>query len=140
MASSSRSSISFHFITVMRVLLFLEQPAQRLVVHVVGGVLEAIDLDRALVHVLALLERFDGDPDLHRRLPDQRRELARAVAERRHAVAPHDRGGRIDGVHHVVERRRQRVDVFAIDRRDERLVEPLDDLVGQRCRTPARSA
>ena len=38
---------------------------------------------------------------------------------------------RVDGVHHVVERPGQLVDVFAINRRDERAVEALDDLVGQ---------
>ena len=40
-----------------------------------------------------------------------------------------ERGRRVDRVHHVVERPGQRVDVFAVDRRDERAVEALDDLV-----------
>ena len=40
-------------------------------------------------------------------------------------------GGVVDGVHHVVERAGQRMDVLAVDRRDEGLVEPLDDLVRQ---------
>src|SRR5205814_1249989 len=39
---------------------------------------------------------------------------------------------RLDGVEHVVERRGERVDVFAIHRRDERRVQALDDLVGDR--------
>ena len=34
------------------VLLFFEQSAQRFIVHVVGGVLEAVDLDRQLMDVL----------------------------------------------------------------------------------------
>ena len=46
-------------------------------------------------------------------------------------VEPDDRRRRVDRVHHVVERSRQRVDVFAIERRHERAVEALDDLVGQ---------
>ena len=45
------------------------------------GVLEAIDLDRQLMHVLLALERLDGDLDLHRRLPGQRCQLARAVTQ-----------------------------------------------------------
>ena len=125
----------------MRVLLFLEQPPQRFVVHVVGGVLEAVDLDGAArARPSCFSSASTATLDLHRRLPGQRRQLARAVAQRRHAVAARHRGGRVDRVHHVVERRGQRVDVFAIDRRDERPVEALDDLVGQRVALAARSA
>ena len=39
--------------------------------------------------------------------------------------------GRIDGVHDVVERPGHVMDVFTVDRRDERLVQPLDQLVSQ---------
>ena len=47
------------------------------------------------------------------------------------AVEP-DVGRRlVDGVDHVVERAGQRVDVFAVERRDEGPVQPLDDFVGQ---------
>ena len=46
-------------------------------------------------------------------------------------VEPDDRGRRVDGIHHVVERPRQRVDVLAIERGDEGAVQALDDLVGQ---------
>jgi hypothetical protein len=48
-----------------------------------------------------------------------------------HVVAPRHRRGRIDGVHHVVQRLGQRVNVLAIDRRHKRPVEPLDDGVRQ---------
>ena len=51
---------------------------------------------------------------------------------RRDAVAADHRGRGVDGVHHVVERLGQRVDVLAVDRGDEGAVQPLDDLVGQR--------
>ena len=110
------------------VTLFLEQAAQRFVVHVVGRVLEAVHFDGAFVDALALLQRFDRHVHLHAGLPRERRQLARAVAERRHPVAPEHAGGRVDGVHDVVERRGQGVDVFAVDGRDEGGVEPLDDL------------
>ena len=46
-------------------------------------------------------------------------------------VEADQRRRRVDRVHHVVERPRQRVDVLAIERRDERAVEALDDLVRQ---------
>ena len=52
----------------------------------------------------------------------------RTVSE---AVEPDDGRRRVDGVHDVVERPGQRVDVLAVERRDERAVEPLDDVVGQ---------
>jgi hypothetical protein len=40
-----------------------------------------------------------------------------------------DSAPRVDRVHHVVERAGERVDVLAVERRDERAVQPLDDLV-----------
>jgi hypothetical protein len=42
-----------------------------------------------------------------------------------------DRRRRVDGIHDIVERGREGVDVLAINRCDESLVQPLDDLVGQ---------
>ena len=39
---------------------------------------------------------------------------------------------RVDRIHHVVQRARQGVDVFAIERCDEGAVQPLNDGVGQR--------
>ena len=59
------------------------------------------------------------------------RQLARAGPHRVDAVERDQRGRVVDGVHDVVERTRQRVDVLAVDRRDEGLVQPLDDLVRQ---------
>ena len=44
---------------------------------------------------------------------------------------PDDRGAGVDGVHDVVERARQAVDVFPIERRHERAVQALDNLVRQ---------
>ena len=46
-------------------------------------------------------------------------------------IEPDDRRRRVDRVHHVVERPGQRVDVLAVERRDEGAVQALDDLVGQ---------
>ena len=59
------------------------------------------------------------------------RQLARAEADRVEPVEADQRRRRVDRVHHVVERAGQRVDVFAVERRDERAVQPLDDLVRQ---------
>ena len=62
---------------------------------------------------------------------DDLRQLARAEADRLEPVQPDQRRRRVDGVHHVVERAGQRVDVLAVERRDEGAVQALDDLVGQ---------
>ena len=106
-----------------------EQAAQGFVVHRVGGVLEAIDLDRGLVHARLLLERLDGHLDLHGRAPDERREFTRAVGQHGDAVAAHEAGRGIDGVHDVVERLGQDVDVLAADGRDEGAVQALDGYI-----------
>ena len=45
------------------------------------------------------------------------------------AVEAEEVGDLLDPVHDVVQARRERVDVLAVDRRDERLVEALDDVV-----------
>ena len=58
-------------------------------------------------------------------------QLARAEADRVEPVQADERRRRVDRIHHVVERARERVDVLAIERRHERPVQPLDDPVGQ---------
>ena len=131
-ASSRKSSVSFHFITTIGSLLVVEQPADRLLVHAVGFVLEPVDLDgvRDERPCAARARRAPAAParcDAVMML----RQLARAEAHRVEPVEPDQRRRRVDRVHHVVERARQGVDVLAIERRDERAVEPLDDLVGQ---------
>ena len=59
------------------------------------------------------------------------RELARAEAHGVEPVEADQRRRRVDRVHHVVERPRQGVDVLAVEGRDERAVQPLDDFVRQ---------
>src|SRR5207253_3044915 len=73
---------------------------------------------------------IQGEAYLPRRGGDDLRQLAGAEADLVEAIQPDQRRRRVDGVHDVVERARQRVDVFAIERRDEGPVQPLDDLVG----------
>ena len=80
---------------------------------------------------LVLLERVEREPDLVGRRGDDLRQLARAEADRVEPVEPDQRGRGVDRVHHVVERAGERVDVFAVERRDEGPVQALDDLVGQ---------
>jgi hypothetical protein len=62
------------------------------------------------------------DQDLSQRL--------RLVHRRLDAVQAHEIRDFLDVVHDVVELGRERVDVLAVDRRDEGRVETLDDVVG----------
>ena len=129
-AASRKSRISFHLMIVDRVLLFLEQAADRVLVRAIGLVLEAIDLDRRLGDAMAPLERLHRDHHLLARGGDEARELARVGPHALDLVEPDDGGRGVDRVHDVVEDARERVDVFAIERRDERAMQALDDLVG----------
>ena len=56
---------------------------------------------------------------------DDVRQFAGAEPDRVEPVQPDQRGRRVDRIHDVVERPGERVDVFAVERRDERAVEPL---------------
>ena len=78
-----------------------------------------------------LLHRADRQADLIGRGGDDAGELARADPHRFEPVEADEPRRGIDGVHDIVEGARQIEDVLAIQRRDERPIEPLDDLVGQ---------
>ncbi len=71
------------------------------------------------------LERVERQPNLLGAGGDDERQFARAEPDRIEPVQPDQRRRRVDRVHDVVERPGQRVDVFAIERRDEGAVEPL---------------
>ncbi len=48
------------------------------------------------------------------------------------AIQADERRRRVDRIHDVVERARELVNVLAVERRDERAIQPLDDVVRQR--------
>ncbi len=96
----------------------------------VGLVLETIDLDDVLVEAAPLFEFLGGQQDLLGGAQDDVGEFAGAVAQVLHAIQTDAATGRVDHVHHVVEIQDERVDVFAIQRRDERLVQPIEGVVG----------
>jgi uncharacterized protein Yka (UPF0111/DUF47 family) len=83
-------------------------------------VMDAIDASAAVVRLYRLDSvRFGA------------RELARPKADRLQPVETHERGRRVNRIHDIVERTSELVDVLAVDRRDERPIEALDDLVGE---------
>ena len=59
-------------------------------------------------------------------------ELARARTQTNDLVETRQRGRVIDGVHDVVERTGERVQILAVERRDERPVKPLNRVMRQR--------
>jgi hypothetical protein len=63
------------------------------------------------------------------RMSSKVRELLGLLHRRLDAVQREEVGDLLDEVHHVVHRRGERVDVLPVDRRDERRVESLDDVV-----------
>src|SRR5438093_2812373 len=114
-----------------RVLFFREEGADGRLKGAVRLVLEAVDLDRPLRDTFAALERLDRVDDLLGGIEDDARQLARPRTNALDVVQADDRRRRVDRVHDVVERARERVDVLAVERRDERAVQALNDLVGQ---------
>ena len=59
----------------------------------------------------------------------QVRQFARIRAHPVDLIEPDDRRRGVDRVHDVVERPGERVDIFAVERRHERAMQALDDLV-----------
>jgi hypothetical protein len=95
-------------------------------------VLDAIDLDGVRVHGPLLGQGVQGRMQRVGRRRHRSRQLARGRTHPIDPVEPDDRGDVIDRVHDVVERRGQRVQIFPIERRDKRPVQPLDRVVRER--------
>ncbi len=128
-ASSRKSSASFHFMTTIG-----SRSSSKSLVTACWWTRSASFSSRLIsidgpVTPFALLQREESQVHLFGAGADDPRELARAEAHGVEAVEAHERRRRVDRVHHVVERPRQRVDVLAIERRDERPIQALDDLV-----------
>src|SRR4051794_39790563 len=108
----------------------LEQRGRGLARDAVAVVLEPVDLDRVVRHVAEVAQLRHRLGDLAGRLVEDVRELLRLLERRLDLVEAEVVGDLLGVVDHVVERGRERVDVLAVDRRDEGLVEPPDDVVG----------
>src|SRR5207247_11035725 len=80
---------------------------------------------------LVLLEGLQRQAHFPRAGRNDSRQLARAEADGLESVQTDERRRRVNGIHHIVERSRERVDVLAVDRGHERPVQPLADFLGQ---------
>src|SRR3954451_12479856 len=108
----------------------VEQRRDRLARDSVAVVLEAVDLDCVVRDVFEAAQPRHRLGDLARGGVQHVSEVLPLRHRRLDLVEPEVVGDLLGVIDHVVERGRQRVDVLAVDRRDEGLVEPPDDVVG----------
>src|SRR4051812_10253536 len=108
-----------------------EQGPDRVVIDRVPFLLQLLDLGRLRAHQCRHLDGFHRCRDVLGRLTDHRRHLLRRLA---HFVdVQHDDAPRrsIEPIDHVIQSRREEMDVLPVDRRDEALVDPGVDREGQ---------
>src|SRR4051812_9527181 len=96
----------------------------------VAVVLEPVDLDGVVADVLEVAQARHRLGDLPGRLEDDVGQPLGLLHRGLDAVEPEVVRHLVDEVDDVVERRGQLEDVLPVDRRDERRVQPLDDVVG----------
>ena len=82
-------------------------------------------------HALPAFHGIEGEPDLLRAGSDGACKFAGAEPDRLQFVESDESGCRVYGVHHVVERRGELMDVFTINRCHKRAIQPLNDFVSQ---------
>src|SRR3954454_20610983 len=107
----------------------LEERGEGLADLAVSVVLEPVDLDREVADVAERTQAPDRVVHLAAGLAQDARELLRLLHRGLDPVQPQVVGDLLDVVDDVVERGGEVEDVLALDRRDERLVEALDDVV-----------
>src|SRR5215210_5408605 len=108
----------------------VEQGRNRLADDPVAIVLEPVQLDRVVRDVAEAAQARHRLGDLPRGRVQHASEILRLLHRRLDLVEAEVVRDLLGEVDDVVERGGQLVDVLAVDRRDERLVQPLDDVVG----------
>src|SRR2546421_165645 len=108
----------------------VEEGSHRLAAHPVAVVLQPVDLDGVVRDVAEAAHPRHRVGDLARGLQQDVREPLPLDHRSLDLVEAHVVGDLLGVVDDVVERRGQLVDVLAVDRGDEGLVEALDDVVG----------
>src|SRR3954468_15092600 len=108
----------------------VEQRGDRVPARPVAVVLEAVHLHREVGHVLERAQARHRLLDLPRRLQEDVRHPLRLLHRRLDLVEAQVVGDLVDEVDDVVEVGRELEDVLAVDRRDERRVQLVVDVVG----------
>src|SRR5512138_2694033 len=109
------------------VTLLVEELDDRILVDAIRFVLELFDARGHFEHAVAPFERMQRFGDAIERIADDLDEPLRTAADARDLIEPNHGRRRINGVHHIVERAGKRVNIFAVQRRDERTVEAVND-------------
>ena len=109
--------------------LVVEQPGHRRPGQAVGLLLELVDRVEVALEVLHPVELAQCGRQLAALAVEDGREPSRLGRRLLDAVDDERLGDGLDAVHDVVEPRDELVDVLAIERRDERVLEPAGDLV-----------
>ena len=128
-AASRRSYRSFQRITTIGSIAAVEQRRHGFAGDPVAFVLEPVDLDRVVRDVPEPAQARDRLGDLAGGGVEHAGQLDRLVHRRLDLVQAEVVGDLLGVVDDVVERRGEREDVLAVDRRHERVVEPIDDVV-----------
>ena len=110
--------------------LLVEELDDGVLVDAVCLVFELLDACGYFQHAVAPFERVERLRDAVERLADDFDQPLRAGTDPRDLVEANHRGRRVDRIHHVVEGSGKRMDVFPVERRYKRAVEPVDDRPG----------
>ena len=121
--------MSFQRMTIIGSIPRLEQRRERLADLAVAVVLQPVDLHREVADVPERAQARDRVVHLAAGLVQDPGELLRLVHRRLDAVQREVVGDLLDEVDDVVERGGEVEDVLSLDRRHERVVEALDDVV-----------
>ena len=110
--------------------LFLKQLGDGIPGNPVGLILKAVDLNAAFLDVrVRQPQPVDAGTDGDGRLIQHVGELDRSFRWLNHLIEHKPVGDRFRDVKDIVQRARQIVDVLAVDRGDECLIEPQDDVM-----------
>src|SRR6478609_5230956 len=107
----------------------VEEGRHHLAVERIGLVLETVDLDPVALEVLHRAQARHGVGGHLGHAGEDLELLREALGDLTHAVQHDEVCGLLDVVHAVVEGRGEVVDVLAVERRDERAVHLVDELV-----------
>jgi hypothetical protein len=109
----------------------MKQGADRALVDVITLVFQPMELNQPFGYTLWFLQDRDDFVQLHRHALNHAGQLARRLG-RLVNVIHYDRSrGAVDQIDYVIQRFRHHVDVFSIERRNERLIQAGRDIMRQ---------
>src|SRR6267143_4547852 len=110
-----------------RIGFIIEELSDQCAAETITLILKAIDFDAVLESFIPVLDSVYQCSNLGTSFQKNVGEVGRPVSHRTHPVENETTGGGINQVDDIVERRAQFVDILAVDRGDESLIELHDD-------------